>query len=729
MSTRLRIITLIIFYSKLVFCQLHWQKINSEQFQKCEDIALSNDGKIYVALSYKNIILESKNQGSSWLNIVNDTFRYNPLHYSKKLYIDDKNRLVQFFNDGGLYFGRFYEENEGFKLLDSVIQLQLLYNAIKYAENGISYTFQGNRIIRYNRNWSEANDIINLPQRIKAIFPYTEEINYALCYANNEFIIYKFNTSNFSYDKLNTLSIISSDKNFYISKKGYVFIGAGNGLFIADKPEGIPIRIQINPNYSSFDPVRNLILTKKNQVIVKTDKSCFITDDDGQSWIELIGFNRNFPINFDKIEVLDSSLAIAMVNEDYCGHISMRLFKSGNSGWTQLKLDYSLWNFSSIFKNKGERLFAKPDYCSYLYSENEGLTWDNLMHNGAELKNAFPLHNQELVGIDFNGNILISNDNGNKFQLINIFSPEIHLIGNVLNNNLYSLLFFGLKDVAGDFMDSVITYKYENNNWTLHGGSNLPDPQALRYYLSPTNKLYAYSYITQGVYVSANDGISWNIDTTFKDFKRIVDLKIQHNGTILVSGEKYNREINLFKSDGGSDFIPTSSYFENKFIGIYDKYYPKIIAINNIDGIHISNDGGHIWIDFNSGLPIFGNEFVIYNSLFWDSEDYIFVSIAYDGLYKSVDKITKVNELIKSNMHFVSPNPFNNLLFLELDTQINAKGAILTIYTLSGLAVQRYILVGSKNEIKLECNLKPGYYLYNIRLPDGKLLSGKLVKI
>lgn len=115
--------------------------------------------------------------------------------------------------------------------------------------------------------------------------------------------------------------------------------------------------------------------------------------------------------------------------------------------------------------------------------------------------------------------------------------------------------------------------------------------------------------------------------------------------------------------------------------------------------------------------------------MFWDSEDYIFVSIAYDGLYKSVDKITKVNEFIKSNRHSVFPNPFNDHLSVELDTQINAKGAVLNIYTLSGIAVQRYSLASSKNIIKLEGNLNPGYYLYNIRLRDGKLLSGKLVKI
>ncbi|MBK9107368.1 MAG: hypothetical protein IPM92_03040 [Saprospiraceae bacterium] len=729
MITRFGIITLIIFCSELIFCQSHWQKINSEQFQKCEDIAISNDGEIYVALRYKNIILESKDQGNSWLNIVNDTFTYNPLHYTKELYIDDKNRLVQFFNDGGLFFGRFYEENEGFKLLDSVIQLQLLYNTIKYDENGISYTFQGNRIIRYNRNWSEVKDIIVLPDKIEAIFPYTEDINYALCYANNEYIIYKFNTTNLSYVKVNTLLIISSVKNFYISKQGHVFVGNGNGLFISNNPAGIPKRIQIDPKYSISDPVRNLVLTKRNQVIVRTDNSCFITYDEGQSWTEISDFNINFPSKFSKIEALDSSLAIAMVNEDNCGHIGMRIFRSGKSGWTELKLDYSLWNFSNVFKNAGERLFAKPDYCSFLYSENEGATWDNLMHDGAELNKVFPLHNKELVGIDINSNILISNDNGNKFQVINFSAPEIHYIGNLLNKNHFSLLFFGMKDVAGDFIDTVITYKYENNNWALLGGGNLPNPQVLRYYLSPTNKLYAYSYTTQDVYVSANEGISWSIDTTFKDFKRIVDLRIENNGTILVSGEKYNRETNLFESDGGSDFIPTSSYFENKFIGIYDKYYPKIIAINNIGGISISNDGGHIWNDFNSGLPIFGKEFVIYNSLFWDSEDYIFVSIAYDGLYKSVDKITKVNELIKSNWHSVFPNPFNDHLSVELDTQINAKGAVLNIYTLSGIAVQRYSLASSKNKIKLESNLNPGYYLYNIRLPDGKLLSGKLVKI
>lgn len=357
------------------------------------------------------------------------------------MYIDDKNRLIQFFNDGGLFFGRFYEENEGFKLLDSVIQHQLLYNAIKYNENGISYTFQGNRIIRYNRNWSEVKDIIVLPDKIEAIFPFTEDINYALCYANNEYIIYKFNTTNLSYVKVNTLLIISSVKNFYISKQGHVFVGNANGLFISNNPSGIPKRIQIDPKYSISDPVRNLVLTKMNQVIVRTDNSCFITYDEGQSWTEISDFNINFPSKISKIEALDSTLAIAMVNEDNCGHIGMRIFRSGNSGWTELKLDYSLWNFSNVFKNAGERLFAKPDYCSFLYSENEGATWDNLMHDGAELNNVFPLHNKELVGIDINSNILISNDNGNKFQVINFSAPAIHYIGNVLNKNHYSLLF------------------------------------------------------------------------------------------------------------------------------------------------------------------------------------------------------------------------------------------------------------------------------------------------
>ena len=144
MILRNLILSIIIFWSELALPQTNWQSINSEEFQNIEDIAITNEGKIYVSLKNKNIILESKNQGNSWTNITNDTFIYNPLQDSKDLHIDDKDRLIEFYSDGGIYFGRHYLQNEGIKLLDSVIKLQLLYNTIKHAEDGISYSFRNN---------------------------------------------------------------------------------------------------------------------------------------------------------------------------------------------------------------------------------------------------------------------------------------------------------------------------------------------------------------------------------------------------------------------------------------------------------------------------------------------------------------------------------------------------------------------------------------------------------
>jgi hypothetical protein len=729
MNLRFSLITAIIFLSELIFCQPTWQKINSEMFQKCEDIAITSDGKIYVSLRYKNLVLESKDKGDSWTNITKDTFLYNPIHYTKEFHVDDKGRLIQFLNVGGPFFARFYEENEGFKEIDSIIYQQLLYNTIKHDENGISYTFSGNRIIRYKRNWSETENIIILPVKVVAIFPYTIDINYVLGFDNNKYFIYKFNSSNFTFSEITTLGILQDPEDFYISKQGHVYITSQSGLFFSVKPEDAPKRTQISPKYSSFAGVKNLISTQLNQIIIRTINSCFITYDDGQSWIEIMRFNNDFPSNIEKINALDSSLAIAMVSEDNCGHVGMRIFKPGNNGWTKLKLDYSLWNFSNLFKNTGNRLFAKPDYCSFLFSENEGETWSSLTFDGSELTTVFPLHSKELIGIDFNDNILISSDNGNKFELTNIFSSGINYIGNALNKTQYSLLFFGIKNGSGDFIDTLVVYKYENNNWRLLGGSDLPNPQALRYYFSPTNKLYAYTYSSPGVYVSTNDGLNWEIDTAFKDFKRILDLRVENNGTVLVSGEKYNRETNLFESDGSSNFKPSSSYFEDKLVNIYDKHYPKIIAINIIGGISISDDGGHIWSDFNEGLPIFGKEFVIYNSLYWDEEDYIFASIAYDGLYKTMNKITSVEELKKTNKQVVYPNPFVNRLHIELDSKVNANGAMFKLYTLSGFEIQSSLLEGSRNEIQLQSTLTAGYYLYIIRLPNGNILNGKLVKI
>ncbi len=729
MILRNLILSIIIFWSELALPQTNWQSINSEEFQNIEDIAITNEGKIYVSLKNKNIILESKNQGNSWTNITNDTFIYNPLQDSKDLHIDDKDRLIEFYSDGGIYFGRYYLENEGFKLLDSVIKLQLLYNTIKHAENGISYSFRNNYITRYKINWSEIENIILLPVKIVAIFPYTSDINYALGYENNRYYIYKFNSSDYTYSEINNFGILQGSEDFYISKQGHIYLASPSGLFFSVNPDEVPQRIQLDPKYSRFDPIRNLILTTENQIIVKTNRSCFITHDDGQSWVELIGFNNNFPTNIDKIIAFDSSLAIAMVNEDHCGNIGLNIFKPGSSSWAHFKFDYSLWNFTNVFKNIGDRLFAKPDYCAVLYSENEGETWKNLTYNGSELITVFPLHNKELIGIDINQNLLISNNNGNSFTPANFQAQGINYIGNTLYGTQYSLLFFGIKDGAGDYIDTVVIYRYENNNWTLIGRSKLPNPQALRYYFSSGKKLYAYSFISPGIYVSANDGLSWNIDTTFKDFKKIVDLRIENNGVILVSGEKYNGEINLFESVGDSNFKPTSSYFQNKFIGIYDKYYPKIIAINNIGGISISDDGGHTWNDFNNGLPIFSKEFIIFNSLFWDSEDYIFVSIAYDGLYKTINKITSVAEVIKSNKHAVYPNPFVDRLHIDIDSNVNTNGAVFRIYTLSGIEIQSFIISGTENEIKLESNLMAGYYLYEIFFQNGNILNGKLVKI
>lgn len=143
-----------------LYSQQLWEEIATEPRQICEDIAILENGKFYLSIQDRNIIMESNDFGQSWRNIVQDTFLYVPVEYSKSLYTSKRDGLIEFLNFKGFNYGRKYDSTNGFGPFPK--SYDKIYNGLEEDLDSNYFGYSYNEVYTFTQNWSEIKNLIKL---------------------------------------------------------------------------------------------------------------------------------------------------------------------------------------------------------------------------------------------------------------------------------------------------------------------------------------------------------------------------------------------------------------------------------------------------------------------------------------------------------------------------------------------------------------------------------------
>lgn len=148
---------------------------------------------------------------------------------------------------------------------------------------------------------------------------------------------------------------------------------------------------------------------------------------------------------------------------------------------------------------------------------------------------------------------------------------------------------------------------------------------------------------------------------------------------------------------------PISYITDNELLGLFSE----------TEGLRISKDKGKTWREVSTGIPIDTSiRYTAFNSICISDKNASYISLAYDGIYKSVEPLlnsVKMNNSIKNYDYLICPNPFNESLFIVSPISEDNSSYIIKIINLYGLIVMEKNLSGLNVKLDVR-SLLPGIY-------------------
>lgn len=385
-------------------------------------------------------------------------------------------------------------------------------------------------------------------------------------------------------------------------------------------------------------------------------------------------------------------------------------------------------------------------------------------------KTSFPSGSQlnsvySILGLDDNSvlfgtyamGIYKSTDNGLSFYQSGLNSQWIIDLKKDNQQNIYALT------IGSTFGSGVFKSTDNGNNWfqvwSYQGGLNC-------LYVDNSNNVYVglnYSSGQGGVYKSSNGGQSWenifpfqaNVYAITKSLNGTLILAVYENGLAHiykstdegVNWSKYSFPINFTSTDfainsQGTIFLATSGY------GIYKstdngsswqltaptgpEFSSLLITVNEIYAgtrgywIYKSTNSGNDWELINSGMG--QDKYVL--SLGLSKSGYIFAGMDYSGIYRSVNKITSVENIVVNpfefNLYQNYPNPFNPTTTITF-TLAEDGLTTLKIYDILGREVQTLVneelKAGQVHKVNFNASdFSSGVYFYKLENNNRTLI-------
>ncbi len=348
----------------------------------------------------------------------------------------------------------------------------------------------------------------------------------------------------------------------------------------------------------------------------------------------------------------------------------------------------------------------------------------------------------------YGDSIFISTDNGKFWQ----FLSEIEN-----NNTLVSISSILIVDtnnfIASTYIDGNGIYKStdQGNSWTPK--NNNLDTYNFTKVVNHNDTLYASSDI--GLFRSLDNGENWLklnqdsiiiddfvimpnsiiVSVEWNDAYKSIDNGVNWSKLNIVNSHPYYKNVCyskngiLYIGTNGQGVFKSTDYGESWVLNIPVNYLAvDVIAFNSSDyllvggeisGCYFTLDGGSTWMETNLGLP---NTFI--NTIYFDENDFAYIGLSNNGIYKSVIPITSIEEDLyqfpTSYYLFQNhPNPFNPSTVIKCVLK-DAGLVKLKVYDILGSEVATLV-----NETKEagnfavefnSTNLPSGVYIYTLQV-------------
>ncbi len=341
---------------------------------------------------------------------------------------------------------------------------------------------------------------------------------------------------------------------------------------------------------------------------------------------------------------------------------------NGNS-WNSINTGHTYSYFYSILIN-GQNIFIGTSNGVYL-SSNNGSTW-SLVNNGLlSSVSSFTMMNQKIYAGTGGGDIYATTDNGFEWKVI----------------------------AKGLVTYSSITSLVTNGNNVFAGSDGPP-----------------------GIYMSTDDGITWNPKNNGIDLTYIFTLARNENNIYAgTSGGVFQT------TNNGDQWNKISEGMAIRIINILLEVNQNIFSGNDGGGVYLLPKGEQKWIAINDGLNNLNIRSLVVNN------DFIFAG-AYDGTVWRRPRTELITSIDDSQYELPTdfslsqnyPNPFNPTTTIKYSIP-NSQFVTLKVYDLLGREISTLVneeKAPGNYEVKFDgSNLSSGVYLY--RLQAGSFTQTK----
>jgi len=355
----------------------------------------------------------------------------------------------------------------------------------------------------------------------------------------------------------------------------------------------------------------------------------------------------------------------------------------------------------------------------------------------------------------YGDSIFVSNDSGANWDFLSEIdsSDKLVAITSVLFINSNNILATTLLEGNGIYKstDAGLTWTKKNDSMQTHSFTKL---------INHGDTLFASSDI--GLFKSLDFGDHWfriSQDTIFiddfailsskifvavdwNDAYKSIDGGIHWNKLNIKTPHPYYKKISysddsiLYIGTNGDGVYKSSDYGETWELNVPSIYISvEAMAFNSsnhlvvggeISGCFFSTNEGIDWIERNAGLP---STFI--NTIYLDNNDFAYVGLSNDGIYKSINPVTSIRPDIDNYpesyiLYQNYPNPFNPSTIIKYSLKDDGKVS-LKIFNALGEEVRTLV-----NEIKpagsyevefAASELSSGVYIYSIHA--GEFVGSK----
>lgn len=358
---------------------------------------------------------------------------------------------------------------------------------------------------------------------------------------------------------------------------------------------------------------------------------------------------------------------------------------------------------------------------SVFFSDNGGEDWNSY----GEVSDSFFINISSMIFLN-NGDILVSawEENGGIFKSTDEGKTWVRK-DNGINTNGITKLIKSPDDLYAGTFDGIYLSINDGESWEKVNTD--PDTiDVIDMVRTDTGLLFAIDF--NKIYKSTDGGKTWSY----------VNLGINGFTWLTISEDKYlflGTEGKIYRSDDwGENWVLKKSGISVRGLAVNSSGF--IIAATELQGVLLSTDRGESWEQINTGLP---NPPHFINSVYFDKDGYALCSIHNFGIYKSTSAVVSVEkEELPSPSSYVLyqnyPNPFNPdtkiKFFIPSNVNYESSSVILIIYDALGKKVATLVnreLPAGIYEVSFDAaNLPSGVYIYKLTA-DSFVSSKKML--